>query len=113
MNEGKRHDDSSLRRLVMEKLYEAYRAEGLYRGVVPKKELGKQLSITGAELERNLEYLLDRELIRMHKIEDLISMTTNGIDAVERGEYDRPDGRVEQSLDADRKAAHEYSEQTG
>ena len=91
--------DSKLRREVLEHLYEAYRAEGLYRGVVASKELAKQLGIPAAVLERNLEYLLECELIRMHKIEDLISISTTGIDCIESDESEPPGHRIEQALE--------------
>jgi hypothetical protein len=91
--------DSQLRQDMLGRLYEAYRAEGIYRGVVAKKELGKQFGLSAAVLERNLEYLLDRELIRMHKIEDLISITTSGIDCIESGDDQPPGRRVEQALE--------------
>ncbi len=91
--------DSQLRGNILERLYDAYCQDGLYRGVVSKKELGKQLAVSVPVLERNLEYLLDRELIRMHKIEDLISISTSGIDTIESG-HDEPQGiRVEKSLE--------------
>ncbi|HLA40784.1 MAG TPA: hypothetical protein VJ417_12355 [Candidatus Glassbacteria bacterium] len=77
-------DDPSLRRAILDSLYKAYLEEGLYRGVVSKKKLGKALGAAGVQLERNLEYLLERDLIRMHKIEDLISITTTGIDFLEK-----------------------------
>ncbi len=76
-------DDRTLRRALLARLYRAYLDEGLYRGVVPKKELSREFGAEGVVLERNLEYLLERKLIRMHKIEDLISITTEGIDWVE------------------------------
>lgn len=92
--------DSELRREILARLYEAYRAEGLYRGVVAKKELGEQFGGGAtAVLERNLEYLLDRGLIRMHKIEDLISISTTGIDCIESGESQPPGRRIEQALE--------------
>ncbi len=91
--------DSDLRREILARLYEAYRRDGLYRGVVASKELGKQSGIPAAALERNLEYLLDRQLIRMHKIEDLISISTTGIDCIESGESQPPGRRIEQALE--------------
>ncbi len=91
--------DSDLRGEMLVRLYEAYRAEGLYRGVVSRKELGKKLGVSTAVLERNLEYLLDRELIRMHKIEDLISISTAGIDCIESGGEEPPGRRIEQALE--------------
>ncbi|OGF98394.1 MAG: hypothetical protein A2Z86_05540 [Candidatus Glassbacteria bacterium GWA2_58_10] len=75
--------DRGLRQSALESLYRAYLQEGLYRGVVSKKSLSAELGAEGAVLERNLEYLLDRGLIRMHKIEDLISITTEGVDWLE------------------------------
>jgi len=75
--------DRGLRQAALECLYQAYLQEGLYRGVVSKKSLSAELGAEGAVLERNLEYLLDRGLIRMHKIEDLISITTEGVDWLE------------------------------
>jgi hypothetical protein len=91
--------DSQLRQDMLGRLYEAYRAEGLYRGVVAKKELGKELGVSAAVLERNLEYLLESELIRMHKIEDLISISTSGIDSIESGDNEPPGLKVEQALE--------------
>ncbi len=91
--------DSDLRREILEQLYEAYRKDGLYRGVVARKELSKQFGVPAPVLERNLEYLLDRELIRMHKIEDLISISTTGIDCIESEESEPPGRRIEQALE--------------
>ena len=81
--EGVPENDRSLRQALLARLYRAYLDEGLYRGVVGKKELSREFGAEGVMLERNLEYLLERRLIRMHKIEDLISITTEGIDWVE------------------------------
>ena len=83
---GEGHDgDRELRRRIMDRLYEAWRAEGLYRGVVGRRDLAAELDAVGVELERNLEYLQDMGLVRMHKIEDLLSITTAGIDYLESG----------------------------
>ena len=76
-------DDRTLRQALLTRLYRAYLDEGLYRGVVSKKELSNEFGAEGVVLERNLEYLLERDLIRMHKIEDLISISTEGIDWLE------------------------------
>jgi len=75
--------DRNLRQAVMQRLYRAFLEDGLYRGVVSKKSLAQELGTEGIVLERNLEYLLDRGVISMHKIEDLISITTKGIDWIE------------------------------
>ena len=88
-------DDRALRRALLTRLYRAYLDEGLYRGVIPKKELAREFGAEGVVLERNLEYLLERKLIRMHKIEDLISITTEGIDWVENTSVSSPEQSVE------------------
>ena len=75
--------DRQLREAILGRLYERFLEEGLYRGVVSKKTLSREFNAEGVLLERNLEYLLERGFIRMHKIEDLISITTEGIDWVE------------------------------
>lgn len=77
--------DRDLRNAVLSRLYQQYIQEGLYRGVVSKKILSEEFKAQGVLLERNLEYLLERGFIRMHKIEDLISITTKGIDWLETG----------------------------
>jgi len=82
--EESRRKDPALRRAILEKLYEAYVEEGLYRGVLSKKKISEQLGAEGIVLDRNLEYLLERNLIRMHKIEDLLSITTTGVDYLEK-----------------------------
>ena len=98
--------DRALRQAALESLYRAYLQEGLYRGVVSKKSLSAELGAAGADLERNLEYLLDRGLIRMHKIEDLISITTEGVDWLETDTEAVPAGiissleRIEKLLEA-------------
>ncbi|MBN2290456.1 MAG: hypothetical protein JXQ83_14070 [Candidatus Glassbacteria bacterium] len=96
-------NDRGLRSALLARLYRAYLEEGLYRGVIAKKELSRELGAQGVVLERNLEYLLERRLIRMHKIEDLISITTEGIDWVEnRGAADSSVallGRIEKLLE--------------
>ena len=88
--------DIELRRKILDRLYRAYREEGLYRGVVSRKVLARELELSGVELERNLEYLLERGLIRMHKIEDLVSITPDGIDRAES----RPDQGNERIADS-------------
>ncbi|HUU30129.1 MAG TPA: hypothetical protein VM123_20180 [archaeon] len=77
--------DRALREAILNRLYQAFLEEGLYRGVVSKKTISLEFEAQGVLLERNLEYLLDRGFIRMHKIEDLISITTEGIDWIETG----------------------------
>ena len=89
----------SLRAKVMDRLYAAYRDEGLYRGVVSRKDIAAELGCENIALERNLEYLLDRGLIRMHKIEDLISISTQGIDYLEQGAGKDPASRIANSLE--------------
>lgn len=79
-----RMTDIELRAAVLRRLYRAYREEGLYRGVVSGKALGEELAVDGIALERNLEYLIERGQIRMHKIEDLVSITPDGVDCVEQ-----------------------------
>jgi len=79
-------NERALREAVLKRLYLAFLEEGLYRGVVSKKDLSSELKAKGIILERNLEYLLEKGLIRMHKIEDLISITPEGIDLMETGE---------------------------
>jgi hypothetical protein len=81
----------------MGRLYQAFLDEGLYRGVVSKKTFATEFKVEGVILERNLEYLLDRGLIRMHKIEDLISITTGGIDLLDT-EESSPHSEVSASL---------------
>jgi hypothetical protein len=88
-------DDRSLRQALLARLYQAYLDEGLYRGVVGKKELSGEFEAGGVVLERNLEYLLERKLIRMHKIEDLVSITTEGIDWVENSGGSGTGGSIE------------------
>jgi len=83
MTEGKRND-RDLRTAILKRLYRQYIHEGLYRGVVSKNTLSEEFSAQGVLLERNLEYLLERGFIRMHKIEDLISITTQGVDWLEK-----------------------------
>jgi len=78
-------DDRALRQAILTRLYAAWQAEGLYRGVISRKTLATELHLEGQALERNLEYLLERGLVRMHKIEDLVSITPDGIDRVESG----------------------------
>ena len=85
MNEKVRNE-RALREAVLKRLYLAFLEEGLYRGVVSKKDLSSEFKAEGVVLERNLEYLLEKGLIRMHKIEDLISITPEGIDLMETGE---------------------------
>jgi len=80
-----KQSERDLRRAILERLYQQYLREGLYRGVVSKKTLSEEFNAEGVMLERNLEYLLERDFIRMHKIEDLISITTEGIDWMETG----------------------------
>ena len=92
------NSDSDIRRAILDRLYEAFRTEGLYRGVVSKKVIGAECGAQGVVLERNLEYLLDLELIRMHKIEDLISISTRGIDYLECEQYRSPAQDVTDSL---------------
>ncbi len=98
-------NDRDLRRSLLARLYQAYMDEGLYRGVVAKKELSREFGADGVVLERNLEYLLERKLIRMHKIEDLISITPEGIDWLEdtgrsgAGESAEILGRIEKLLE--------------
>ena len=75
--------DRDLRTSILERLYQQYMQEGLYRGVVSKKTLSEEFNAHGVLLERNLEYLFERGFIRMHKIEDLVSITTEGIDWLE------------------------------
>ncbi len=77
--------DRDLRSAILNRLYQQYIQEGLYRGVVSKKTLSEEFNAQGVLLERNLEYVLERGFIRMHKIEDLISITTEGIDWLETG----------------------------
>lgn len=77
--------DRDLRSALLNRLYQQYIQEGLYRGVVSKKTLSEEFNAQGVLLERNLEYLLERGFIRMHKIEDLVSITTEGIDWLETG----------------------------
>ena len=72
--------------MVLTRLYDSYLSEGLYRGVVSLKELARELEIDSHILERNIEYLLERNLVRMHKVEDLVSITPDGIDRVETNE---------------------------
>jgi hypothetical protein len=79
-------NERALREAVLKRLYLAFLEEGLYRGVVSKKDLSSEFKAEGVVLERNLEYLLEKGLIRMHKIEDLISITPEGIDLMETGE---------------------------
>ncbi|MEA1996529.1 MAG: hypothetical protein U9N45_02780 [Gemmatimonadota bacterium] len=104
--EEKGQKDRALRELILGRLYETYLEEGLYRGVVSKKSLLEEFKAKGVLLERNLEYILERGLIRMHKIEDLISITTEGIDWVEGGGSSLPPevssliGRIERLLQA-------------
>ncbi|MCE5270646.1 hypothetical protein LLH00_05120 [bacterium] len=78
-------DDRALRNDILARLYAAWQAEGLYRGVLSRKALATELRLENQTLERNLEYLLERGLVRMHKIEDLVSITPDGIDRVETG----------------------------
>lgn len=99
MNELDASAELELRRKVMENLYDAYRQDGLYRGVVGRKNLAAELQCENIALERNLEYLLDRGLIRMHKIEDLISISTQGIDYLEHGRVEDPASRIADSLE--------------
>lgn len=82
MTKGTR-SDRDLRSAILNRLYKQYIQEGLYRGVVSKKTLSEEFNAQGILLERNLEYLLERGFIRMHKIEDLVSITTEGIDWLE------------------------------
>ncbi len=77
--------DRDLRSAILNRLYQQYIQEGLYRGVVSKKTLSEEFNAQGVLLERNLEYVLERGFIRMHKIEDLVSITTEGIDWLETG----------------------------
>ena len=84
MTKGTR-SDRDLRSALLNRLYQQYIQEGLYRGVVSKKTLSEEFNAQGVLLERNLEYLLERGFIRMHKIEDLVSITTEGIDWLETG----------------------------
>lgn len=83
---GDQYSDRDLRSAILKRLYQQYIQEGLYRGVVSKKILSGEFDARGVLLERNLEYLLERGFIRMHKIEDLISITTEGIDWLEKGD---------------------------
>ena len=83
MTKGK-SSDRDLRNSILRRLYQQYIHEGLYRGVVSKKTLSEEFNAQGVLLERNLEYLLEQGFIRMHKIEDLISITTVGIDWLEK-----------------------------
>jgi len=91
-------NDPVLRRAILDRLYQAYLEEGLYRGVVSKKKLAEQLQAEGVVLERNLEYLLERGLIRMHKIEDLISITTEGVDYLEEASGQVPSTELQTYL---------------
>ncbi len=84
MTKGTR-SDRDLRSAILNRLYQQYIQEGLYRGVVSKKTLSEEFNAQGVLLERNLEYVLERGFIRMHKIEDLVSITTEGIDWLETG----------------------------
>ena len=105
MTKGTR-SDRDLRSTILNRLYQQYIQEGLYRGVVSKKTLSEEFNAQGVLLERNLEYLLERGFIRMHKIEDLISITTKGIDWLEAGanagssEVSASLGRIEKLLAA-------------
>ena len=83
MAKGK-SSDRDLRTSILKRLYQQYIQEGLYRGVVSKKTLSEEFNAQGVLLERNLEYMLERGFIRMHKIEDLVSITTEGIDWLEK-----------------------------
>ena len=76
--------DKDLRATLLRRLYRAYLEEGLYRGVVSKKSLGEDTGLEGIALDRNLEYLIERGYIRLHKIEDLVSITPDGVDRVEQ-----------------------------
>ncbi|MEA2063152.1 MAG: hypothetical protein U9P14_05600 [Gemmatimonadota bacterium] len=89
--------DRDFRRSLLERLYRAYLEEGLYRGVIGKKYLSAEMEASNITLERNLEYLLDRGFIRMHKIEDLISITPDGIDWLEES-VDAPAGRASETI---------------
>ncbi len=78
-------DDRLRRQQILEALYRAYRENGLYRAVVSRRELAEGLGLAPVELERNLDYLLDRGLVNLHRLEELVSITTAGIDRLESG----------------------------
>jgi hypothetical protein len=92
---GTGQTDRVRREAILERLYRAYLEEGLYRGVASRKDLGREFGIEGPALERNLEYLQERGLIRMHKIEDLVSITTGGVDWMENPALREPDSSAE------------------
>jgi DNA-binding MarR family transcriptional regulator len=90
--------DRVLREAVLNRLHRAWQEEGLYRGVASRKDLAADLDVHPQALERNLEYLLERGFIRMHKIEDLVSITPDGIDRVETGGGQAQAARIEAVL---------------
>lgn len=91
-------NDCILREAVLKRLYRAWQEEGLYRGVASRKDLAEELEVQPQALERNLEYLLERGFIRMHKIEDLVSITPDGIDRVETDGVQNQAARIEAVL---------------
>lgn len=90
--------DRILRESILNRLYRAWQEEGLYRGVASRKDMAVELEVQPQALERNLEYLLERGFVRMHKIEDLVSITPDGIDRVETGSVQNQAARIEAVL---------------
>ena len=92
-------EDKKIREILLARLYSSYLSEGLYRGVISLKEIARELEIDSHTLERNIEYLLDRNLVRMHKIEDLVSISPDGVDWVESPAKQGSDSKVLESLE--------------